>query len=348
MTSKDYLFSICIPTYNRPELLDIVKIYLTLDDSRFCVHITDNCSNDGTFEQLRLLAESNSKIILHRNEINLGFRENYIKCLADAPAEYVMFTIDKDQVDIGHLPEFLDILQKKQPAFGYVPYGKDTYEFEHTYIHTYIHGVDAICNCGFLNRHPSGYFYRKNLFMKEISLNMYQNLHASFAFPFDMAMGGLGATNDAMVIDIPLVALALKKLPSKTLSYNEDNIYFGFKMRLVSFCHYIERLSLTNLSSHEKSAIAKYELRKLLAEVTLHLRSYYSDSQLTNYYNLRQRRIGYFEMLNNMTLAMKTYVKVMIASGIPHSNWYLFMYFNRRAISIARTLIKQFLKSLKS
>lgn len=135
---KRKLLSICIPTYNRPELVDIVNGYMSIDDSRFCVHISDNCSDDGTYERLQQLAKSNNKIILHRNENNLGFRENYIKCLTEAPAEYVIFTIDKDKVDINHLSEFLDILQNEQPAFGYVPYGKDTGAYIHTYIHTYM------------------------------------------------------------------------------------------------------------------------------------------------------------------------------------------------------------------
>lgn len=155
-----------------------------------------------------------------------------------------------------------------------------------------------------------------------------------------MAMGGIGSTNDAMVIDIPLVSLALKKLPLKTLSYNEDNIYFGLKMRLLSFNQYMERLSLTDLSIQEKGEIARYELGKLLSEVTLHMRNYYSNSQCANYYNLRQRRIGYFEMLHNMTKAIKNYVEVMKANGLPYNYMYLFVYYNRRALSIAKTLIK--------
>lgn len=331
----DYLLSICIPTYNRPSVVDIVSRYLAVDDSRFCIYVSDNCSNDGTYEKLLILANDNKKLLLNHNKSNLGFRENYVACMINAPSEYVIFTIDKDIINTESLIDFIDILQTKRPIYGYVPYnyiGK-------TSTTIYKKGCEALKNCAFLNMHPSGYFYNKTIFVNELSQPIYKQLNPFFAFPFDMVMGGIASEHDAMVISMPLITLAIQ-LPKKTLSYNEDNIFFGLKMRLISFAHYINRLALTSLSKEEKANVAIYHLNRLLIEVSIVLRNEYIDSFKTEYYNLKQRSIGYVEMLHNMFVCVRTYTTLLKKYKIPYSQLHLFLCYNRRAILLLKALIK--------
>ena len=40
------VLSICIPTYNRKEvLIDEIKQYLSVQDERFCIKVNDNCGS---------------------------------------------------------------------------------------------------------------------------------------------------------------------------------------------------------------------------------------------------------------------------------------------------------------
>lgn len=61
------VLSICIPTYNRKEvLIDEIKQYLSVQDERFCIKVNDNCSTDGTVAAL--LQIHDDRLIVSRNE----------------------------------------------------------------------------------------------------------------------------------------------------------------------------------------------------------------------------------------------------------------------------------------
>ena len=113
------VLSICIPTYNRKEvLIDEIKQYLSVQDERFCIKVNDNCSTDGTVTAL--LQIHDDRLIVSRNEKNEGSVPNWMKALLNCNSEYVIFVLDKDLIDIKYLSAFIDYLVSDKPNFGYV------------------------------------------------------------------------------------------------------------------------------------------------------------------------------------------------------------------------------------
>lgn len=93
---KDPLVSICIPTYNRPELLkELLDSIFCQKFTNFEVIITDNSSNEKT-KDLITSVFGNKNIIYHKNHINLGMGGNTIKALGCVRGKYFTFTADDD------------------------------------------------------------------------------------------------------------------------------------------------------------------------------------------------------------------------------------------------------------
>lgn len=94
--------SVCVPTYNRAEYLSQALHTLTVQTLReFELLVVDNCSTDGTASLVESLR--NPRIRFHRNERNVGSRENWNRCLDLAGGEYVAICHDDDLYE----PDFL-------------------------------------------------------------------------------------------------------------------------------------------------------------------------------------------------------------------------------------------------
>lgn len=69
---KEYLLSICIPTYNRASVLEkMLKSIVDQLDDEIEIVISDNCSTDNTEEVCKKYAEKFENIKYYRNEVNV-------------------------------------------------------------------------------------------------------------------------------------------------------------------------------------------------------------------------------------------------------------------------------------
>lgn len=89
--------SILVPVYNRQDLIGRTlqsALAQTVQDIEIVV--VDNHSNDGTFDVVAALAESDRRIRLFRNAENLGPVRNWIECvrLATSPFSKILFSDD--------------------------------------------------------------------------------------------------------------------------------------------------------------------------------------------------------------------------------------------------------------
>ena len=114
---KPYLFSICIPTWNRKcfigQLLENISEQIS-GDRDFQVVICDNHSTDETyFEVSRFFENLNVKYI--RRDRNIGAMLNLVSAMEQADGQYCILTGDDDLFRGGWLP----IL--KELAFRFCP-----------------------------------------------------------------------------------------------------------------------------------------------------------------------------------------------------------------------------------
>ena len=105
------MISICIPTYNRASRLEIslnntIDVIRKYHDVNICV--SDNDSDDNTYEIINKFRQDFPDILYKKNEYNLGFKKNFIKALSMSKARYRWLIGDDDYInELG----FLDVLK---------------------------------------------------------------------------------------------------------------------------------------------------------------------------------------------------------------------------------------------
>jgi len=114
-TAKFPLVSVCIPTYNRFNLLKRALNSVLIQDFRNMeIIISDNCSSPKMWEEIRNLNSLDERIIIRRNLENLGWTGNLNECLKVAKGEYIIFLCDDDEFLPGLLEKEADILHKNK------------------------------------------------------------------------------------------------------------------------------------------------------------------------------------------------------------------------------------------
>ena len=299
------VLTICIPTYNRKDvLIKEVGDYLTVDDNRFIVKVNDNCSTDGTRAALKEIRDP--RLVCHFNEENKGSIPNWIQALSGNDSDYLIFTLDKDLVDIKQLEEFIDYLDKEKPFFGYV----DLDISKPKGVENYVPGFQNVLKMAYLDKHPSGYFYRRDLFENAIKRDSFLKLDTKFDFPFEVINAELAVEYPSVIIKGGLVINAnyRKELQgNKTLSYDESNIWFGAPRRFIEYGYYIESVVNLNLPASQKRELVEIVTKKGIANVTYTLRTIMQNENTCTHYNVRTRSVNYVEMYKNSNRILKIF-----------------------------------------
>ena len=112
-----YKFTIGYTTYNRKDLIIMrLNSLLAMDiPGNVEIIIVDNASSDGTFKAISDLTNG-TKIKVYRNNENLGFSGNFVEVFRRAKGDYVMWSSDKDGVNLSGVQSLLDwIGSEKNP-----------------------------------------------------------------------------------------------------------------------------------------------------------------------------------------------------------------------------------------
>jgi glycosyltransferase involved in cell wall biosynthesis len=117
------LLSICIPTYNRAELLaqalDSV-LPQVCDNPQVEVLVSNNASTDTTGAVVQDYQAHYPQIRYHRHAQNEGFDGNIAACIEQAHGEYLSFFSDDDLALPGVFAAILNALIHHQPAILYI------------------------------------------------------------------------------------------------------------------------------------------------------------------------------------------------------------------------------------
>lgn len=104
-TANSPLVSILIPVYNRRELVkESIESALSQTWENTEIIVVDNCSTDGTYEELCRCYGDNTKIRLYQNSSNIGPVNNWKVCLEKASGKYVKILFSDDLIG----PEFIE------------------------------------------------------------------------------------------------------------------------------------------------------------------------------------------------------------------------------------------------
>lgn len=109
--------TIAIPTYNRVQWLKITLATLieqvgSCGRSDIDILVSDNCSTDGTYEFLKEISLE-YRIIINRNDSNIGGERNFRLLPTLAKGEYVFMVGDDDVLIPGALARILSVLNNR-------------------------------------------------------------------------------------------------------------------------------------------------------------------------------------------------------------------------------------------
>jgi glycosyltransferase involved in cell wall biosynthesis len=113
------ILSICIPTYNRAiflkECLDSV-LPQVINIETVEVIVIDNASADDTQAVVKGFMESYCFLKYYRNESNLGYAGNQVKCIEYASGAYMALLCDDDAYLDGEVNAILAVISNKEYA----------------------------------------------------------------------------------------------------------------------------------------------------------------------------------------------------------------------------------------
>lgn len=315
---KKYILGICIASYNRKDvIIPDLKEYFSLDDQRFKVIVQDDGSNNGTLEELEAIKDP--RLTLRVNPHNLGALPNAFAALSNnEDCEYVMNLNDKDCVHIDVLPKFLDYLEKEKPNYGFVRvYGiVENYKVER-----FDKGVPSINSIAYTCEHPSGYFWKSDLFGTETAKDYYKALNPKFDYQFDLLFAHCAVSCGGVILSYPLITMGTKRKEQKqvkTQTYNEDNLYFGFNEREKTFIIFLDDIiKLLDISQREKMRCLDRVLKLFINSTTIRLKDLLIDEAVCYHYNLKKRNVSFLEMYKNMLRILKDFTNH--TNGLPLS-----------------------------
>lgn len=193
----------CIPTYNRKEqLLEIINTVLSLQRDDINVVVTDNCSTDGTEDELKKIKDS--RLRYYKNEAPIPAMNNMIQSIFNGDGDYIFYCNDRD---IILLPGFLALIhliereeftfiqtERRQCARSII--GKSNKRGRNSEeISIYRHGFDSLMHQEFTN-HPTGMVYNGKIIRKHLKReNYFKYLKDMWSFSFlmrDVLMYGEG------------------------------------------------------------------------------------------------------------------------------------------------------------
>lgn len=116
------LVSICIPTYQRAERIQLtLQSILSQTMTDYEIVVVDNASTDGTEEAVRAFADS--RIRFFRNERNIGAAMNHNRCLLEAKGTYIKFIHSDDRFASDEALEKLLETARLHPDVGLITSG---------------------------------------------------------------------------------------------------------------------------------------------------------------------------------------------------------------------------------
>ena len=171
--NKRPFISICILSYNRPQLLErLLRTIDICDPSKIEVLICDDYSpkRDEIESRVKNIAESvDFKVSYFCNEKNLGFDPTFCRLFKAASGDWLVFMGDDDEFLPGSLDQYGDFV-KKHPELGYVMKshflihengGKEIFKY-YPKTKFFDSGVDAYTNLFRRSVFISGFMIKRN------------------------------------------------------------------------------------------------------------------------------------------------------------------------------------------
>lgn len=307
MEEKQPILSICIPTYNRRDVIvRDVHNYLSVQDSRFCVKVLDNYSTDGTHNAL--LDIRDERLIVRQNERNIGGTNNVMKSLKNTQSKYVMLILDKDGINVDYLKKYIDFLEISNPDWGYINFHCSVV----TNPDVFPSGVNAIRNSSaYQPRHPSGFFVKSELYKEATDDGILEGTQ-DFLFPLELVQLYLALHYDCVNVNIPLIIDSNVRNTNSfgSYTYDERNCWFSPTKCNQYYQVFSNKICEMMPNVDEKKCILEEMTTSMTNAVSKRFRIWMNSDEICRHYHLKKRNVSLIEMISNLKIIMNSYYSV--------------------------------------
>lgn len=285
--TKQPILSICIPTFNRGEILSKrIKSYLSVNNEDIEIIIVDNASCDDSVKFLKEIEDN--RIRVFQNDTNIGSFYNICKVLTLASGKYAMLLMDKDLLDVQYINQITDFLKEQEIAAGIFLNASKNNTIKVKYVEDEVKKISEIC---FNGNHPSGVFFNKNCidFEKATSIiEKYDMEVRPYATDFLLALSA--KSGSFALVDIEFVHFVLPPFDglkhSFTYSPEKNNIFFLPEFRFKVFENFVKFLNEMHIGFFRRIDILKRLANKMLKISTDDYLWVLEQKDICNWYNI--------------------------------------------------------------
>ena len=237
---KEIVLSICVSAYNRKEMTcRNIKKMLRYPGEDIEIIVSDNASEDGTYEALQQIEDGRLRI--YRNEVNIGLGGNSLRLMAYARGKYVTIINERDWMDPVGIKSFVKRYRDSDCDFILASY-ETPEEFA-----KYKDSVEGHTFLGIYYCHPGSQIVRRCVY-EELNALIGQMTLSDFTAE---RQGDLGARRMAawiyapkwdshkQIIRMPL-GRQLARIEQLRGTVSNDKIYFTPESRLYRFKLYLD------------------------------------------------------------------------------------------------------------
>lgn len=119
VNDRNMQLSICLPTFNRSEMLQktlgtLVRQISLIEVGNVEIIVGDNCSSDGTEEVGRRYSDECSYVKYMRHDSNIGPERNYLTVIQHAVGDFIWLLSDDDYILDGAINKLLQVISRQQ------------------------------------------------------------------------------------------------------------------------------------------------------------------------------------------------------------------------------------------
>lgn len=290
--------SFCIPTYNRAESVNrLVTSILSCRDPAIEVVVLDNGSTDDTLNILRAIKDD--RLFVYSNGENKGALFNMVNVLDKGTGKFLVYSTDQDHVDNIQICGFKTFLLKHANlAGGFCEFNSES----NTDYEIFPQGYQAVKKIAYQGRHPTGYFFNRELLKSIKLIERFSDYDFVDLFPLEFAFAELCLMGDGAVyhrsIFAPETGALVVKHKSSTTDGKSKKAFFAPDARLKLAINYTKHISTLPLALQERRALIIDTFVHELVAATIGYRAVIKNIDLCTHYYMERRDINIKELLN--------------------------------------------------
>ena len=164
---QQFILGVCIPTFNRCKIVEECVKRLLSYDLPIEIVVSDNASNDGTYEKLAKINDHRLKLYKQNNNVGASF--NIHTTFMKSTAKYGILISDEEDLDIETLRYLIEYFKDKDDIGVFLGSGIVLNGKNKTYSNReYISAEEALFDLGFKTRYMSGIVMNIDLYKKYV------------------------------------------------------------------------------------------------------------------------------------------------------------------------------------